>query len=132
MRASTAFVLILAITACGNPADTNAVAADDTSSDDLTICSCMLEVTTTSTRANSCAELIATKTPEEIVEVSAACHSGAMTPGTIPASSRELDLCYCLQATITDPDIFAACEAIIPANITPPEISEKIVECSRR
>ena len=113
------------IAACGGQDDVSAARADGSSGSAVTMCECANEPLTTDARVNACNQLIASKTPEEVTLETMACNKVLEAPDDGP------DLCFCLKTISEDPAIMAACEAILPDDMSPREISAKLVACSR-
>jgi len=125
MKQFASLILILSVAACGGPADTDPAGAGVAAAGDVTFCSCVTDVPTTSARLDACAALMDGKTPEDIAVEAMACRRSVPVPEGGP------DLCYCMRAMNEDPTVMAMCEDIIPEDMTPREIGRKMVECSR-
>lgn len=115
----------LAIVACGGPDDVDAIQAGEGSIVDVTMCSCVNEPILSNTKANACTHMMASKTPEEITLETMACRKTLDVPEGGP------DLCFCMRTMSEDPGIRSACEAILPDDMSPREITAKLVECGK-
>jgi hypothetical protein len=54
------------------------------------------------------------------------------TSTSVEMSSEGPDLCFCLQTMTTDPEIAQACEALIPQDLAPAQMTALIVECREK
>ena len=126
MKKCIAAVVAILIAACGGSNEPESAMASEADAADVTVCSCISEPATTSARANACTELMDSMTPEEITTETMACRATSGVPEGGP------DLCYCLQAINPDPSVAAKCQEIIPENMSPTEMAEKVAECSRQ
>ena len=125
MKILATLLAIFIIAACGGQDDISTARADDSSDSAVTICGCANEPMTTDARVNACNRLIASKTTEEVTLETMACKKALEVPDVGP------DLCFCMKTMSEDPGITAACEAILPNDMSPREISAKLVACSR-
>ncbi len=125
MKAPTLLLLTLVIAACGGADDPQAAAAADNGDAEVTFCSCTNEPIRTSAKANACAALMEAVGPAEAASKAIACREQLPVPAGGP------DRCFCLRTATQDPALQEACKAILPEDLTPRQMRDLIVECSR-
>jgi hypothetical protein len=118
------FVTLL-IVACGDSQNAQTATAGEDSAGAVDFCTCVNEPLNTDARLKACGDLMDSMTPEETATRSIACREALPVPEGGP------DLCFCLRTTTTDADIMQACEALIPEDMTPMQLTRTIAECSR-
>ena len=116
---------IVASAGCDRAPASQTIQANERATGEVTICSCALNIPTTSAKADACAALIDSMPLEEYSRAAMACRDSMPVPEDGP------DLCYCMKASPTDPELAAMCEKIVPENMSPREIGKKLYECSR-
>jgi hypothetical protein len=118
------FVTLL-IVACGDSENSQTAIAGEDSAGAVDFCTCVNEPLNTDARLKACGDLIDSMTPEETATRSIACREALPVPEGGP------DLCFCLRTTTTDEEIMQACEALIPEDMTPMQLTRTLAECSR-
>lgn len=121
---ATVFTAIV-IAACGSQDDEETALAAGGSNSDVTFCSCVNEPITTDAKAAACGKLIDAIAPEQTAAKTVACRQ------QIPVPEGGPDLCFCLRSSPRDLETVQACEALIPKDITPRQLSAKVVECAQ-
>tara|TARA_R110002096_G_scaffold154923_1_gene319113 strand:+ start:14720 stop:15082 length:363 start_codon:yes stop_codon:yes gene_type:complete len=120
MRTLVCMLATLLIVACGDTGNSEAAAAAD-----VDFCTCVNEPMTSNARVKACNNLVNAMTPEETVTKTFACRESLPVPDGGP------DLCFCLRTTTRDREILEACQAIIPEDMTPMEMTTKKAACGR-
>jgi hypothetical protein len=120
MRTLVFILVTFLIVACSDAGNSQATAAAE-----VDFCSCVNEPMTSNARVKACNDLTNSMTPEETVTKSFACRESLTVPEGGP------DLCFCLRTTTRDREILEACQAIVPEDMTPMELTTKMVECGR-
>ncbi len=126
MKTLIALSLTLFLVACGGPGDPGTMLVNESAAADVTICTCVNEPISTDERANACNALMNSMSAEDIATETVACRSALPVPDGGP------DLCFCLQVMTPTAEIAAACEDIIPKNITPTQMAAKVADCARQ
>lgn len=121
MRILIPVVVALFVMACGNSENSQTVAA----AGEIDFCSCVNEPLNTNARVKACGAMMNSTTPTESATKTMACREALPVPEGGP------DLCFCLRTTSRDAELMAACEALIPDDITPLQLSRKTVECAQ-
>ncbi|GEM_PF-3379936 len=125
MRVLVPVLVALFVIACGDPGTNQDVAADESSAGGIDFCTCVNEPLNTDARLKACNDLMSTLTPEQNATKAIECREALPVPDGGP------DLCYCLRTTTRDEEILAACEALIPDDMTPKELTRTIAGCAR-
>lgn len=113
------------VIACGDSGGPEATITADGSTGDFDYCTCVNEPLNTDAKLKACGDMMDSMTPEEVTTKAFECRAAISVPEDGP------DLCYCLRTTTTDPAIMEACQALIPENMTPRELTAKLVECGQ-
>lgn len=118
-------VTVLAVIAagCDNSGNTG---MDEPAEHEVTLCSCVNEPPGPEAKVKACAALLDSMTQEQAVEESMACRAQLKMPDGGP------DLCFCIKTMSQDPAVRAACEAIMPTDMSRPEMASLFKECARR
>lgn len=101
-----------------------AIAQDDDSDSETNslLCECLAMIDMTEDKRDACDELVET-TPEDVLrDQAAACPRN-------PIGAGDVDVCYCLASRPTNPDVVAACAALVPPDITREEKLELAQSC---
>ncbi len=120
MRTLVFMLASMLIVACGDAGN-----SQTTASAEVDFCTCVNEPMTSNARVKVCNDLMNSMTPEETTTKSFACRESLPVPEGGP------DLCYCLRTTTRDRELLEACQAIIPEDMTPMEMTTKKVACGR-
>lgn len=114
--------LALIVVACGESGGPPTAAAGDAAGD-MDFCSCVNEPLNTSAKLAACGNLMESMTPEENARRAIECRESLPVPEGGP------DLCFCLRTATRDVALLEQCEAIIPDDMTPRELTKKTVDC---
>ena len=117
--------MTLLIVACGESPNSQASIISEQAEGAVDFCTCVNEPISTGGRHKACSKLMDSMTPEESTTKTFACRAALPVPDGGP------DLCFCLRTTTSDVEIQKACQAIIPEDMTPKQLTVKMVECSR-
>lgn len=118
MKLLVPVAIALLVMACGSAEDDGVVAEID-------FCSCVNEPLDTNARVKACGDLMNSLTPAENASKAMACRENLPVPEGGP------DLCFCLRTTSRDVDLMAACEAIIPDDMTPRQLTKTMADCAQ-
>jgi hypothetical protein len=122
MKLTITLLVALLITACGNSGNDESGAS---MASEIDFCSCVNEPLNTDARVKACNDMMNAMTPAENVTKSMACREKLAVPDDGP------DLCFCLRTTSRDEELLAACEAIVPEDMSPRELANTIAECAQ-
>ncbi|HNP62669.1 MAG TPA: hypothetical protein PKH39_01980 [Woeseiaceae bacterium] len=125
MKIFVPVIVALLIVACGESENLQTTVAGEDRSGEVDFCTCVNEPISTNARHKACSELMNSMTPEESATKTFACRAALPVPDGGP------DLCFCLRTTTSDVEIHKACQAIIPEDMTPTQLTVKMAECAR-
>lgn len=125
MRILLPVFIALFIVACSDSGEAQTAIAGGDSAGTVDFCSCVNEPLNTDARLKACNTMMNSMTPEESATRTIECRE------TIPVPDGGPDMCFCLRTTTRDTAVLKVCEALIPEDMTPRQLTEKMVECSR-
>lgn len=85
-------------------------------------CACVSGGMSTDAGVRVCQPLLASLSPEQVVDLKGRCSAQAAAPGGP-------DLCFCLTRFHTDPQVVKACEARVGKSTRPSELARMAAQC---
>ena len=125
MRILIPVIAALFVLACGSSENSETAAANGGTAGEIDFCSCVNEPLNTDARLKACGAMMNSLTPTESATKTMACREALPVPEGGP------DLCFCLRTTSRDAELMSACEALIPDDMTPLQLTRKTVECAQ-
>ena len=108
-------ILLLPILAsCGDPSMAGA---------DYTLCDCVNQPPNSDAKLQACSELMEAMDPADLTSQALACRAELPVPEGGP------DVCYCLQASSSDPEVHATCQALVD-EVDPSELRSLVRHCA--
>lgn len=127
MKLNTLVIAAILVAACerDNAVETaGPTISGNTNGSEVTFCSCANDPARSGARAQACAELMESVPQQEAVTRIMECREQLAMPGDAP------DLCFCVRTLSQDPEIRAACEALLPENPSRAELARIMTACA--
>lgn len=121
MRAVLVILAMATVASCGGDGDSVATAAGEA----VDFCTCANEPIVTDARLKACSDLLESVSPEVAAGETMACRQDLPVPEGGP------DLCFCVRTMSEDPEIHAACEALLPDDMAPLQLSRIVARCAQ-